>query len=221
MNLNEDYRNRFTGEFNNPNDIRYQAFQVALATRSFEIELYWKRATYFWAFIAASFAAYFVIFASKDLRDKNWLALIVASLGFFFTFAFFLVNKGSKMWQENWENHVAVLGQQIVGPLFSTILIRPSEPESIAASITSPGKFSVSKINQWVSFHLLIIWICLAVHAVCVESPKTWCNWTGWPRIAFVFLGTALSAYMMWRYARTNVGRHCPKREYIETEISQ
>jgi hypothetical protein len=30
----------------------------ALDIRKFEIELYWKRATYFWTFIGATFAAY-------------------------------------------------------------------------------------------------------------------------------------------------------------------
>jgi hypothetical protein len=221
MNLNADYRNGFKGEFDNSNDIRYQAFQVALATRSFEIELYWKRATYFWAFIAASFAAYFAIFDSKDLADKSWLALVIASLGFFFTFAFFLVNKGSKMWQENWENHVAVLGQEIVGPLFSTVLSRPDENPSMLALITNPGKFSVSKINQWVSFHLVLIWIFLAAQAIYSDPLKTWCSWTGWPRIISVVLGTALSAALMWRRARTDFGTHRPIRNYIETEIGR
>ena len=33
-----------------------KALEYALETRKFEIELYWERAKYFWAFIAASFA---------------------------------------------------------------------------------------------------------------------------------------------------------------------
>ena len=33
-----------------------KTFQNALDIRKFEIELYWKRTTYFWAFIASSFA---------------------------------------------------------------------------------------------------------------------------------------------------------------------
>ena len=34
------------------------ALAYALDIRKFEIELYWKRATYYWAFIAAAFAGY-------------------------------------------------------------------------------------------------------------------------------------------------------------------
>lgn len=35
-----------------------RALALALDIRKFEIDLYWKRATYFWAFIAAAFAGY-------------------------------------------------------------------------------------------------------------------------------------------------------------------
>ena len=35
---------------------------IALDIRKFEIDLYWKRAAYFWTFIAAAFGAYFLMF---------------------------------------------------------------------------------------------------------------------------------------------------------------
>ena len=38
--------------------IRDNAHKIALDVRKFEIELYWKRATYFWTFIAATLAEY-------------------------------------------------------------------------------------------------------------------------------------------------------------------
>jgi lipopolysaccharide export LptBFGC system permease protein LptF len=37
------------------------ALNHALDIRKFEIELYWKRAAYFWTFIAAAFAGYFLL----------------------------------------------------------------------------------------------------------------------------------------------------------------
>ncbi|MCC9001729.1 MAG: hypothetical protein LM549_03765, partial [Candidatus Competibacter sp.] len=37
------------------------ALEKALDIRKFEIELYWKRAAYFWTLIAAAFAGYFII----------------------------------------------------------------------------------------------------------------------------------------------------------------
>jgi hypothetical protein len=36
-----------------------KALDIALDTRKFEISLYWQRAAYFWALIAAAFAGYF------------------------------------------------------------------------------------------------------------------------------------------------------------------
>lgn len=38
-----------------------EAFKYVLDIRKFEIELYWKRATYFWTFIGAILAAHFVL----------------------------------------------------------------------------------------------------------------------------------------------------------------
>lgn len=41
------------------NDEKYsKAFEYAVRTREFEINLYWQRAKYFWTFIAAAFAAF-------------------------------------------------------------------------------------------------------------------------------------------------------------------
>ena len=45
-----------------------KALNLALAIRKFEIDLYWKRATYFWAFLAVTLAGYFTLLAAKDVR---------------------------------------------------------------------------------------------------------------------------------------------------------
>ena len=37
---------------------------LAVQTRNFEIELFWKRSLYFWGFIAAAFAGYASLYAS-------------------------------------------------------------------------------------------------------------------------------------------------------------
>jgi hypothetical protein len=42
-----------------------KALEHALDIRKFEIELYWKRASYFWTLIAAAFAAYFLILGAE------------------------------------------------------------------------------------------------------------------------------------------------------------
>ncbi|WP_440939795.1 RipA family octameric membrane protein, partial [Klebsiella michiganensis] len=33
-------------------------------------------------------------------------SLLLSSMGSVFTLSWFLVNRGSKYWQENWENHL-------------------------------------------------------------------------------------------------------------------
>jgi hypothetical protein len=143
MDFNQDYLDEFKGAYVDEHNIHYVAFQTALQTRQFEIELYWKRANYFWAFIAASFAGYFVM--SDKGTSAGVYPFVISCLGFFFTLAFFLVNKGSKFWQENWENHVAVLGKLVVGPLFSITLSRPSEKKTAWHWITVPIGISVSR----------------------------------------------------------------------------
>ena len=44
------------------------AFKTALDTRKFEIELYWKRTTYFWAFIAFFFSMYVIALNSDNIN---------------------------------------------------------------------------------------------------------------------------------------------------------
>lgn len=53
----------FESEEKSEIDKKYiEAFKLAVDTRKFEIELYWKRATYFCAFIAMTFAGYGLVY---------------------------------------------------------------------------------------------------------------------------------------------------------------
>ena len=49
-------------EFKSPE----KALEIALDIRKFEIDLYWKRAAYFWTFIAAAFAGFSALRTSSD-----------------------------------------------------------------------------------------------------------------------------------------------------------
>jgi len=146
-----------------------RALDHALDIRKFEIGLYWQRAAYFWTLIAAAFAGYFAILNAEHLDDKAYLAYILSCVGGLFTWAWFLVNRGSKLWQENWENHVDMLEDAVTGPLYKTILHRPAPEgprERLSRFFTGPEFFSVSKIHQWVSLFTLCIWGVLIVHVV-------------------------------------------------------
>jgi Na+/melibiose symporter-like transporter len=98
----EQYMASFTGTpLDSETTKAAKALTLALDIRKFEIELYWKRATYFWTFIAAAFAAYAIVYSRADSKDDPWLLLVFSCLGFLFSSAWYLVNRGSKFWQNN------------------------------------------------------------------------------------------------------------------------
>jgi hypothetical protein len=147
-----------------------KALEHALDIRKFEIGLYWQRATYFWALITASFAGYFAILSSEHLNEKEYLAFIVACIGLVFTWAWFLVNRGSKYWQENWENHVDMLEDETIGPLYKTVLSRSKNNNCLCDKlVTGPAPMSASKINQWVSLFTAIIWLMLIWNTILFD----------------------------------------------------
>ena len=116
-----------------------KAYEQAAKTREFEIGLYWKRAGYFWAFIASIYTAFFSVqkefYYNKHAGFTHGALplLVLSALGFFFCLAWLLSSYASKHWQENWENHIDLLEDFVTGPLYK-----------IYSADTS---FSVSKIN--------------------------------------------------------------------------
>jgi hypothetical protein len=141
---------------------RSKALELALDIRKFEITLYWQRATYFWALIAAAFAGYFAILAAEKMHDAHFNAFVVACIGFVFSLAWFLANRGSKFWQENWENHVDMLEDDASGPLYKTVLQEKQQASRIERFVDGPLPISVSRVNQWVSLFTVLIWPLLA-----------------------------------------------------------
>lgn len=160
--MNQDEYNIKFGISGNNSNILKDAFNQVSDIRKFEIELYWKRATYFWALIAVAFAGYFSILSSENIPSKFFLSFVVSCIGFVFTFAWFLSSRGSKYWQENWENHLDLLEDRITGPLYKTLLERTDYENLVDKLITGPMSVSVSKINQWVCFFIAVIWLLLA-----------------------------------------------------------
>jgi hypothetical protein len=133
-----------------------RALAYATDIRKFEIELYWRRATYFWAFIGAAFAGYALTYKTSADHEP-WLSLLFSSLGLVFAFAWYLVNRGSKFWQNNWERHVDMLEDMTLGPLYKTFATDISSRNPL----TAPGAFSVTKINQILSVFVSLVWVTL------------------------------------------------------------
>lgn len=142
-----------------------RALVMALDIRKFEIELYWKRATYFWTFIGAAFAGYALTYKSSESHEP-WLSMLFSSLGLVFAFAWYLVNRGSKFWQNNWERHVDLLEEITLGPLYQLVAFDSDR----ANPLTSSGEFSVTKLNQILSVFVFLIWAVLFVYSLCPIS---------------------------------------------------
>lgn len=139
-----------------------RALAYALDIRKFEIELYWKRGTYFWAFIAAAFAGYALTHKATD--PDPWLSILFSALGLVFSFAWYLVNRGSKFWQSNWERHVDLLEDMTLGPLYKVVAV--TADNSAGNPLTSPAQFSVSKLNQVLSVFVVAVWLLLFVRSL-------------------------------------------------------
>ena len=134
------------------------ALEQALDTRKFEIELYWKRSTYFWIFIAAAFGGFGAIYErAKEGSDHGPMLLLISGIGLIFSFSWILVNKASKFWQLNWERHVDMLDDLVYGPLYKTVLDHDNS-RFTALDFNSPFHFSVSRLNQMVSYFITSIW---------------------------------------------------------------
>jgi hypothetical protein len=168
MPTNPYFDDEYRGEFLADRDIQTKALERALDIRKFEIDLYWKRAAYLWTFIATTLAGFVVIQASS-VQHKTDMSVLLANLGIVFSFGWFCVNRGSKCWQENWEYHVDMFENEINGPLYKVVMTR-SEPsdtgERIVHLLTGPSPLSVSKINQFISLFVTLMWIVLLVYSL-------------------------------------------------------
>jgi hypothetical protein len=115
-------------------------YYTALDTRKFEIDLFWKRSLFFWGFIAAAFVGY-AAFSGDKTNNPN-LRLLISLFGLVCSFCWTLVNRGSKYWQENWEQHVDVLEDEVTGSLFKDL-----KPPMKKFWWFRARKFSVSKLT--------------------------------------------------------------------------
>lgn len=135
------------------------------------------------------------------MRDKYFNAYVLACVGLIFSLAWFLTNRGSKYWQENWENHVDMLEDGITGPLYKTVLHRPEKVGLLPRAIEGPAPFSVSQINQWVSLSTLAVWLPLIVNVLPEFDLSQQVS------VKHVVIGiiTTLTVYLMLRRTKSNI----------------
>jgi hypothetical protein len=152
------YSDLFAGESIPDGSRRARALAIALEIRKFEIELYWKRAAYFWAFTGAALAGYLKELSKRPHNSE--ILLLTSSVGLVFAVAWYFVNRGSKYWQKNWETHVDLLEDAVHGPLYKTII---DDTTTSFWKLDGSYPFSVSKINQLLSLFSVVIFASFMV----------------------------------------------------------
>lgn len=151
-----------------PRYVVERALKNAIKSREFEIQMYWKRASYFWLFVSALWVAFgkllldwgYLDGLNKDNLYQFSTLLVLSFTGLGLSVAWYFVNKGSKFWQENWEYQINFLENEIIGKSYKTILsdrninVRSEFNQSWFGSFP----FSVSKINVIIAFSSAILW---------------------------------------------------------------
>lgn len=152
--------------------------------RKLEIELVWKRAAFISAFVISCFAAYGVIL-SKILSEGigkspiyNSLSLIVAGFGFLLATLWVAMAKGSKAWQEVYEQSLIAWGQSyckcgianweaiVAGKWW---MISGYENRDRKWWGVCGGDYSVSAINVLLGVVFGIVWLAVIVFHVIVQ----------------------------------------------------
>lgn len=164
---------------------RKDALARAHQLRSFEIDNYWKRATYFWSFQAIAFAVLGFTLENGALPQAIQILQIPAAIGAISGFVGYLSAKGSKYWQENWEAHVDMLESDSEGRL--------------TQSIWSDGRrsHSVSRLNQAFMGMTTLSWIAVMAIASAGGIPAVVAERSPW------WMFFLLLASMTYLWART------------------
>jgi trans-aconitate methyltransferase len=128
---------------------RIKAFDIAHDNRKFEIEMLWKRSVFYWGFIAASFVGF--VASEKAIGSAS---IIFAAFGFLCSLAWSAGNRGSKYWQEYWENKVVHLQNLVTGDLF----IDHYPQRHHWRRQFAPRRLSVSKLAIGISDYTVVVW---------------------------------------------------------------
>ncbi len=145
-----------------PQSIERAKYDAASRAREFEIDLFWKRALFFWGFLAAAFVA----LVATDGKSPR-LAVVIASFGAVCAWTWTLGNRGSKFWYESWERKLQAAEHPITGVLFGQIEKPKDEGWWLSAR-----RYSVSRLAIGLSDFTLIVWAVILVH----EATGLWCK---------------------------------------------
>jgi hypothetical protein len=111
-------------------DQRKREFDLAVDALKLEVTLFWQRSVFFWGFISAAFIAYSALFRSED----TVMPFIISCFGFVCSVAWTLVNRGSKYWQEAWEQKLERVEQEVLGRPFLKNERKPSRRKELSGA---------------------------------------------------------------------------------------
>lgn len=197
-------------------EARLAALNRSHDIRQFEIELYWKRATYFWVLQAAVFTALGLIWKDEGTTIPQIVPVALAALGLLTSAAGWLSAQGSKFWQENWERHIDMLEDEFEGKLHKT------------AWVGRMGvRWSVSNINDRLILFFVVFWL-LVFTVVCFSAVPAWSFYlaTSMPEADFtqpgiIVLALATAGGLFWLCKqKTNLRGSTPNWE-IEPQLAE
>lgn len=194
-----------------PDDERLEKMlRIALENRKLELELTWKRATYFSIFIGAIAIAFTAILNAENF-DNPFLNLLLPLLGYIFSFAWFLANKGSKFWQENWEAHSDILARQFLGNI-SNILLK----ETGKTGLFNGASYSVSKTSIAVSFIITVTWFLFFLMQVWIilidgNGLSSNSNVLLWFQ-TFILVTAILTPILLYNFCRSTFAKKEPQQ---------
>ena len=194
MHMNDDKISSSTAYQNIFNlNSRKEALQIAIQNRKFEIELYWKRATYFWTLIAAVFVGYFAS-QGKGSTSFNFAPFIISCIGLLFSLAWHIVSRASAYWHANWDAHVHQLENEFIGPLHKMTIDKNAFR---LRDIEYPYRFSGTKIHSLTSLYIIFIWFFLLIKSLFAFSK--WADPCSYFIIVCVFFTTAIFIFLLLR----------------------
>lgn len=161
----------------------FDLYKIALDTRNFEIDLFWKRSNYFLVLNTAIAVGFFSLLAnSNDVKHSEWLGTGIAVFGLVVSFLWFKVTLGSKFWQEHWERRLHEKEEELNEEnkkrkicLFSTSkadvhkcvydgLMRNSQLSCTDLWVLK--KPSVSRNMMALSISFVVIWVLLLLYSL-------------------------------------------------------
>ncbi len=205
----DNYLSLFNGESADEKSKIAKAFNTILDIRKFEIELFWKRTTFFWTTNAAILAGYFSIFPKDSAIDENRVKIMVSlgCLGFLFSLGWYFANRGSKFWQQNWEKHLDCMEDDIVGPLYKTTIVTEYYRDKRRNLLLSAYPFSVSKITMYLSLSLVLFWLILI--GDLIWNSISFCPFKGISVYSLMMiLATIVAVRLMIKYTHTGLDRY-------------